>query len=228
MMRLKPISKAETARYMGVRGEPDFQTMEILNRLEPVVRERIKPKYVYRRTPVNFTANGLFLDGISRELAGEDIKKHLSGCTSAVVMAVTLSAEADKLIRQTAITDMADSLAVDCLCSSAVEQACNIAEREIFSEIKAPFRTWRFSAGYGDFPLDIQKDLLLFLNAHRRIGLTVTENSLLIPSKSVTAIIGISENPVKRGKKGCESCIMRDRCAFSACVKNCSGGKEFD
>lgn len=225
MMKLDPISKTETARYMGIKGTPDFQTMEILNRLEPIVRERIKPKYVYRKTPVNFTEDGLFIEGISRGLAGEDIKNHLSGCTSAVVMAVTLSAEADKLIRQTAITDMADSLAVDCLCSSAVEQACDKAEKEIFSQINAPYRTWRFSAGYGDFPLDIQKDLLLFLNAHRRIGLTVTENSLLIPSKSVTAIIGISENPVKRGKKGCESCRMKDRCAFSACGKTCSGGE---
>lgn len=225
MMKLEPISKTETARYMGVKGVPDFQTMEILNRLEPIVRERVRPKYVYRKTSVNFTENGLFLEGMGASLDGEDIKKHLSGCTSAVVMAVTLSAEADKLIRQTAITDMADSLAVDCLCSSAVEQVCNNAEKEIFSTINAPYRTWRFSAGYGDFPLDIQKDLLLFLNAHRRIGLTVTENSLLIPSKSVTAIIGISENPVKRGKKGCESCRMKDSCAFSASGKTCSEGK---
>lgn len=225
MIKLEPISKTETARYMGVKGVPDSRIMEILNRLEPIVRERVRPKYVYRKTSVNFTEDGLFLNDMDASLDGEDIKKHLSGCTSAVVLAVTLSAEADKLIRQTAITDMADSLAVDCLCSSAVEQACNIAEKEIFSAINAPYRTWRFSAGYGDFPLDIQKDLLLFLNAHRRIGLTVTENSLLIPSKSVTAIIGISENPVKHGKKGCESCRMKDRCAFSASGKTCSEEK---
>lgn len=225
MIKLENISKAESARYMGVKGVPDVQVTEILNRLEPVVRERIRPAYVYRKTSVNFTENGLFLDGISRELSGNDIKKHLSGCTSAVVLAVTLSGEADKLIRQTAVTDMADSLAVDCLCSAGVEQVCDIAEEEIFSIVKAPYRTWRFSAGYGDFPLDIQKDLLLFLNAHRRIGLTVTENSLLIPSKSVTAIIGISENPVNHEKKGCESCGMKGRCAFSAIGKTCSEGK---
>lgn len=225
MIKLETISKSESARYMGVKGVPDGQVAEILNRLEPVVRERVRPAYVYRKTSVNFTADGLFLDGISRKLAGEDIKKHLAGCTSAVVMAVTLSGEADKLIRQTAVTDMADSLAVDCLCSAAVEQVCEIAEKEIFSAIDAPYRTWRFSAGYGDFPLDIQKDLLLFLNAHRRIGLTVTENSLLIPSKSVTAIIGISEKPINHGKKGCESCRMYGSCAFSASGKTCSEGK---
>lgn len=138
MIKLETISKSESARYMGVKGVPDGQVTEILNRLEPVVRERVRPAYVYRKTSVNFTADGLFLDGINKELYGNDIKKHLSGCTSAVVLAVTLSGEADKLIRQTAVTDMADSLAVDCLCSAAVEQVCDIAEKEIFSIVKAP------------------------------------------------------------------------------------------
>ncbi|MDE6035521.1 MAG: 5-methyltetrahydrofolate--homocysteine methyltransferase [Ruminococcus sp.] len=224
-MKLETISKTESARYMGVKGVPTRQVTEILNRFEPVVRERVRPAYVYRKTALRLTADGLYLDGINRELSGNDIKRHLRGCTSAVVMAVTLSGEADKLIRQTAVKDMAYSLAVDCLCSSAVEQACNIAEKEIFSVIDAPYRTWRFSAGYGDFPLDIQKDLLYFLNAQRRIGLTVTENSLMIPSKSVTAIIGISENPVSHGKRGCEVCSMKGSCAFSALGRTCTEGK---
>ncbi len=222
MMKLNPISKSEASRYMGIKGVPDVRIMEILDRLEPVVRERMRPKYVYRKTAVNFTENGLFLEGLNVSLAGEDIKRHLSGCQEAVVMATTLSDEADKLIRQTAVTDMAEALAVDCLCSAGIEQVCNRAEDEIFSVIHAPYRTWRFSAGYGDFPLDIQKHLLLFLNAQRRIGLTVTENCLLLPSKSVTAIIGISENPVSHGKKGCASCKMKDNCAFSAIGKTCS------
>lgn len=222
MMLLNPVSKSEAARYMGVKGVPDGQIMEILDRLEPLVRERMRPKYVYRKTEVNFTENGLFLNGLDASLDGEDIKKHLAGCSEAIVLAATLSAEADKFIRQTAVTDMAETLAVDCLCSAAIEQVCNRAEDEIFSVVHAPYRTWRFSAGYGDFPLDIQRNLLLFLNAQRRIGLTVTENSLLLPSKSVTAIIGISENPVRRGKKGCASCKMRDNCAFSASGKTCS------
>lgn len=222
MMILNPISKSEAARYMGVKGVPDGQVMEILERLEPLVRERMRPKYVYRKTEVNFTENGLFLNGLDASLEGEDIKKHLDGCSESVVLAATLSAEADKFIRQMAVTDMAETLAVDCLCSAAIEQVCNRAEDEIFSAIYAPYRTWRFSAGYGDFPLDIQRNLLLFLNAQRRIGLTVTENSLLLPSKSVTAIIGISEKPVHRGKKGCASCKMRDNCVFSASGKTCS------
>ncbi|MDE5861032.1 MAG: 5-methyltetrahydrofolate--homocysteine methyltransferase, partial [Ruminococcus sp.] len=104
MIKLETISKTESARYMGVKGVPSGQVKEILDRLEPVVRERVRPAYVYRKTSVKFTEDGLFLDGINRELSGNDIKKHLTGCTSAVVMAVTLSGEADKFIRQTSVT----------------------------------------------------------------------------------------------------------------------------
>lgn len=222
MMKLNPISKKEVCRYMGIKGVPDDRIAEMIDRCEIIVRESVRPKYVYRKTTVEFDENGVFLGGINKMLSGSDIRKHLSGCTEAIVMAVTLSAEADKLIRRTAVTDMAEALAVDCLCSAGVEQACELAEKEIFENIKAKYRTWRFSAGYGDLPLDIQKELLIFLNAQRRIGLTVTENSLLIPSKSVTAIIGISENPVNHGKKGCDSCRMKDSCAFSASGRTCS------
>lgn len=222
MMTLNPISKEEASRYMGIKGVPDEKISEMLDRCEIIVRESVRPKYVYRKTTVCFTENGVLLGGVNTVLSGMDIKKHLSGCTEAVVMAVTLSAEADKLIRRTAVTDMAEALAVDCLCSAGVEQVCDRVEKEIFEKVKAKYRTWRFSAGYGDLPLDIQKDLLLFLNAQRRIGLTVTENSLLLPSKSVTAIIGISETPVERGRKGCESCQMKGSCAFSASGKTCS------
>ena len=128
---------------------------------------------------------------------------------------LTVSAEADKLIRQAAVTDMTESLAYDCLCSAAIEQVCNRAEEEIFAGSKV-YRTWRFSPGYGDLPISLQKELLYALNAQRRIGLTVTANSLLIPSKSVTAIIGVSDEPITQHKKGgCAECNMRGRCAFS-------------
>ena len=219
MITLDPISIAESSRYMGIKGEPDENIKSMLKRCEKTVRERLRPNYVYRTADIEIHENGLIIGGINFE--GNDIKKHLEGCSKAVLMAVTVSAEADKMIRQLSVNNMTEALAVDCLCSSAVEQVCNKAETEIFSQIKAPYRTWRFSAGYGDLPIAVQKDILYFLNAQRRIGLTVTESCLLMPSKSVTAVVGISEEPLKPQKKGCAVCSMRDRCAFSAEGKTC-------
>ena len=199
---------------MGVKGEPDNTVLELLERAERLVRETVRPVYVYRETAVEAAENGIKLACMAETLTGRDIRKHLNGCDRAVLLAATLSAEADKLIRQTAVRDMAFSLAVDCICSAAVEQLCNKAEEEIFSGGNVPYRTWRFSPGYGDLPLDLQGAFLTALNAQRRIGLTATENSLLIPSKSVTAIIGISDTSVKRGARGCAVCSMRESCAY--------------
>ena len=220
-MEISPISKKEAARYMGVKGEPDRAVTELLDKAEKLVREKIRPKYVYIETDVSFTDAGVMLGAMSVPLTGEDIRRHLSGCNKAILMAVTLSQEADKLIRQSVVTNMAESLAIDCMCSAAVEQACDRAEEEIFSGSPTNYRTWRFSPGYGDLPLSLQKNFLLALNAQRRIGLTVTENSLLIPSKSVTAIIGISDRPVERGSRGCTICNMRESCAYRAKGNRC-------
>ena len=49
----------------------------------------------------------------------------------------------------------------------------------------------RFSPGYGDLPIEIQKDIFRALDCPRRIGLTLNENLLMSPTKSVSAIIGI-------------------------------------
>ena len=220
-MELLPISKSEAARYMGVKGEPDEAVTELLDRAERLVREKVRPKYVYLETYVRFTDEGVVLGAMSEPLTGEDIKRHLKGCDRAVMLAATLSQEADKLIRQAAVTNMAESLAIDCICSAAIEQVCDRAEEEIFAEHPAPYRTWRFSAGYGDLPITLQKGFILALNAQRRIGLTVTDSSLLIPSKSVTAIIGVSDTPVERGGKGCAICSMRDSCEFRRTGRVC-------
>lgn len=214
MMHLESISKKEAARYMGVHGEPNKNVAELLDKAELLVRNSVYPKYVYRETTVEQFDGGVKLGAVASLLTGNDVKKHLAGCERAVILAATLSSEADKLIRQSAIISMAESLAVDCICSAAIEQVCDSAEKEIFSEISAEYRTWRFSPGYGDLSISLQSDLLTALNAHRRIGLTVTENSILIPSKSVTAIIGISDIPIERGKKGCAVCNLRENCAF--------------
>ena len=220
-MELLPISKAEAARYMGVKGEPDSAVSELLDRAEKQVREVLRPKYVYIETDISITDEGVLLGAMIEPLTGDDIRRHLKGCDKAVLLAATLSQEADKLIRQAAVTNMAYSLALDCICSAAIEQVCERAEEEIFSKLSAPYRTWRFSPGYGDLPLTLQRGVLLALNAQRRIGLTVTDSSLLIPSKSVTAVIGISDVQVTKGSRGCAVCTMKDSCAYRLSGKIC-------
>lgn len=129
-------------------------------------------------------------------------------------MAATLSGQADQLIHRVGISDMTRSLAMDALASAGIEQVCNRAEECFREQLPEVYFTWRFSPGYGDLPLALQPEILQLLDAQKRLGLTVTPEHILIPRKSVTAIIGLADHPLKKGARGCATCRMRETCMF--------------
>ena len=78
-----------------------------------------------------------------------------------------------------------------------IEALCDIFEQDIKQELTNNGYTVkpRFSAGYGDIPLELQRDIVSVLDCQRKIGITLNESLVMSPSKSVTAIIGIKEKP---------------------------------
>lgn len=174
-----------------------------------------QPRTVCRVLPVTHTAEGVILGGLP--LQGRDIALHLSGCTEAVLFAATLSAPVDALIRRAEVTDMTRALMLDAVAGAAIERVCNDLEAEIKETYAYPYYTARFSAGYGDFPISQQGDLVRLLDAQRRIGLTVTPHHTLLPMKSVTAVMGLSHAPVKDARRfgcghSCALCPYREDC----------------
>ena len=71
----------------------------------------------------------------------------------------------------------------------------------------------RFSPGYGDFSIDHQDMILRMLGSAKKIGLSLTDGNMLTPSKSVTALIGLSREKVPCHTNGCEACQKTD-CAY--------------
>jgi cobalamin-dependent methionine synthase I len=55
----------------------------------------------------------------------------------------------------------------------------------------------RYSAGYGDLLLQTQKAMYRLLQLDR-IGIEITDSSMLVPEKSVTAITGIQSHSFKK------------------------------
>ena len=110
---------------------------------------------------------------------------------------------------------MTSALILDSMASTAIEQVCDTAEKEIREKIsKDNFMTWRFSPGYGDLPITIQREFVRVTDAEKRIGLTVNEGGILLPRKSVTAIIGLSKEPIPKQRRGCAYCNMNKTCQF--------------
>lgn len=202
-------------RYMGYAQKdiPDNIT-ELEEKCEKALLTVISPSYTYKLFDIEFKKDGVHLSDCKLIMHGEDIRNHLSGCKKAALMSATLGTGADKLIKQTSVYDMTESFITDCIASALIEQVCDEAEEEIRKKLTGMYMTWRYSPGYGDFPIDAQKDFLESVNAQKRIGLYLSEGGMLMPTKSVTAVIGLSDTPVNKNKRGCICCNMRDKCSF--------------
>ena len=204
--------KEEALRYLGYKGaEPDSSTAALLDRAYKELSEAAAPKFCYK------VLDKKDCGGI---LAGNDIYKHLEGCERVIIFAATLGNGADKLIRSAEISDMAYAIVADALSSAMIEEYCDSCEKEMQKKTGGSY-TWRYSPGYGDYPIELQKSVLSMLDAPRKIGLATNENSLLTPTKSVTAVMGLSKTPIDRKKRGCAVCNMRDRCKFRRNGEHC-------
>ena len=65
-----------------------------------------------------------------------------------------------------------------------------------------------FSPGYGDLPLDLQREIFAALDCPKRIGVSLNESLLMSPSKSVSAIIGLGGEANERCTHNCALCTL--------------------
>ncbi|MGN0691012.1 MAG: methionine synthase [Oscillospiraceae bacterium] len=213
---LDKINREEAFRYMAAEGySPEGAMAELADECEQELIAAASPFYTYRVFEI--AANDgekVTLKECPIVFAGKDISALLKGCHSAVVMCATVGSGADLLIRKYQIENMAKAFIADAFASAAAEQVCNKFDELLKEKYPEKFITWRFSPGYGDFPLDIQRELLDVLNAGRLAGICVNRSGMLTPIKSVTAVCGISDSELPRGKRGCASCLLKGECAF--------------
>ena len=128
------------------------------------------------------------------EQRSEKLKKNLLGCDKTVLFAATIGSGIDRLIRRFEKADPKMGLLLQGLGAERVESLCDAFNEEVKEVSKETGREtrMRFSPGYGDLPIEVQKVFLPLLDAERRLGITLSESCLMAPSKSVTAIIGIA------------------------------------
>ena len=206
------VSNKEIMRYLKMGNTvPSERISALIEEIVCVFREKITPKSLYavyecEVNPPNVTFCGLTIS--SRSLSG-----HLGYCRRIALLAVTLGASVDMLIRKYSVQDMGKTLIAQSVCAAMIESYCDNTEKELLqlNELKGLYPVTRYSPGYGDFDIAFQKDILKLLGTPR-IGLSLTDGFMLIPSKSITAIIGFSEEKRKIAAK-CGSCDDKD-CGF--------------
>ena len=95
------------------------------------------------------------------------------------------------MILQLKKTNLSQAIICDACATAYTEEICDQLTSFIQLQTLPNKLTKRFSPGYGDFALESQKIFINLLNAPKYIGLTLNQENLMLPTKSVTAIIGI-------------------------------------
>ena len=172
----------------------------------------LTPKCVYKRYDMKVLENAVELDGWRIESI--KLSRHLRGCKAAYLFAATLGLQADMMIRRLSALNMARGTVAHSVANALIEDYCDemqaqIAEKEAATGL---FLKPRYSPGYGDFALESQKEIFARLECAKRIGLTLTDTMLMVPFKSVTAVIGVTDAPTCTYVK-CRGCANTD-CEF--------------
>ena len=195
------VDLVQAARYFGAHGEPDAATLALLQKCAVPLLAAATPRAVWLLADAPaLTDAGL--------LPGEDVHKHLKGCGQAILLAVTLGPGVD----------------ADALGSALAEQTADATEAQLrqWAAAEGKYLTGRFSPGYGDWDIAVQPLVAAALDTARKVGLCVTDTNLMTPRKSVTALLGVSDHPVKGQLAGCGHCVLRTRCEYRKRGKTCA------
>ena len=180
-----PFNMREILRYAGVKGDSaDFQS--IIDECISDVRDKLTYKVCYTEFPISVTDEYIDLGFIKTE--SKDLRKNLKNSCGIVLFGATIGIAIDRLIAKYSVISPVKALMFQAIGAERIESLCDSFNDEIKEKyITAP----RFSAGYGDLPIEVQKDIFLALDCQRKIGVTLNGSMLMSPSKSVTAIIGV-------------------------------------
>lgn len=204
---LTDVDRREIYRYLGYRSDtPDEAVRNAVERAVAWLCEHCTFRSVWTRLPVSDR-----LDFGLGPIDSRSLARNLGGCRELFLFAGTIGLEADRKIRREEVISEAIGVITDASASAAVEAGCNALNARLRAvvEREGRFLRPRFSPGYGDFPLKMQRGLLDLLSADKHIGITLSPSLLMLPTKSVSALIGISDKPTGC-REGCENCEKYD------------------
>lgn len=152
----------------------------------------------------------------SMKLQGKSIQALLKESHAVIIMAATLGIKTDRRLRALEISDMGKAYVYNACTNAMIEAVCDDVNEQLRRQYakQQAFLTDRFSCGYGDLPVSTQKAFLQVVDAERKIGLHVSESYMLVPEKSVTAIIGIAKTIQPAIVRGCHVCALKEHCEY--------------
>jgi len=199
------ICEKEILRYAGCKSSEDG-LLQFLRDCLDEARTGLSYKVCYIELPLTITDE--LCDFGCMHVRSKDLAKNLQGCEKAMLFAATIGVEIDRLIAKYSRISPTKALMFQAIGAERIEALC-----DAFCEDIVSFRP-RFSPGYGDVPLETQRDIFTVLNCGKMIGLSLNDSLLMSPSKSVTAFVGIQElGHESEARQKCVACSKTD-CAY--------------
>ncbi len=207
-----PYDKSEILRYCGVK-EVDAETEKLLSECLSECEGIFSYKVCYMVSPVTITGDVIDFDFAEAKSAA--LSKNLSQCDRVLLFAATTGLDIDRLILKYSRVNAAKALVFQAIGAERIEALCNAFCDDMQAEFedKGLYLRPRFSPGYGDFTIEFQRNIFSVLDCNRKIGLSLNESLIMSPSKSVTAIVGISDKKCRKHDESCMYCEMKN-CSF--------------
>ena len=178
------VSERELTARLLVKGETN---LSLISEIRSEMEKSVDCKMSAIRIPLKYSENTVELCGVCT-VKSENLKRVLGNSREAFLFAVTLGNKVERHLLRLSRLSVSEHFIADAIASAYAEAAADKAQELLDSKAKTKNR---FSPGYGDVPLEIQKDVLYCLNAERLLGITLTDTLLMKPQKSITAIVGI-------------------------------------
>ncbi len=203
-----PFCEKEILRYAGCKGENE-EISALLKECLSEAKEKLTYKVCYRELAIKTDDDICDFEVFC--VQSEKLAHTLCDCERVILFAATVGVGIDRLITKHSRLSPSKALMLQAIGAERIEALCNTfctdIKREYNSELKP-----RFSPGYGDLPLSVQKDIFAVLDCEKRIGLTLNSSLVMSPTKSVTAFVGLSSAENISSNK-CSLCEKAD-CTF--------------
>ena len=204
-----PFCEKEILRYAGCK-EANDETVALARPCIDEIKSKLTYKVCYRQFEVKIRDD--ICDFGAFVFRSKKLASNLQGCNSAILFAATIGVEIDRIISKYGRISPSKALLFQAIGTERIEALCDA----FCADIEAEFNTGttpRFSPGYSDLPLDFQKDVFSVLSPEKHIGLFLNDSLLMSPSKSVTAIIGLTQKEKLMTNNKCAHCNQQD-CLF--------------
>ena len=184
-----PIRESEILRYAACKSQTESITA-LLNEVIKEAESMLSYKVCYCELPVLIEEERCDFGEIF--VVSKSLAKNLVACDKVLLFGATVGIDIDRSIVKYGRLSPAKALLFQAFGAERIEALCDAFCGE-YEEENEVILLPRFSAGYGDCSLEVQKDIFSLLGCSRKIGLTLNDSMLMSPSKSVTAFVGIKE-----------------------------------